>query len=392
MTELVYVTNVRLPTHRAHGIQIMKMCEAFAAAGAQVTLVAPRLKPTVAEDPFSFYGVARTFILWKVPVLEVVPWQHWLGSWVAYIENLSFALSAAGSLMCRGLLGGQRILYTRDYPTAFILTLLGQHPVIEVHDYRPITPKRRMGFIFQRARYIVTNSEGTRMAIERHYRINPAGIVAAPNGVDVDFFQRGPTVAHARTLMGFSAVGPVIGYVGRLETMGLEKGVALLLNVFARLQPLVPNAHLAIIGGPDNLVRQYQDQAAKLGIPNHAVTFTGQVPPTRIPTALRAIDIAVIPFPATKQLATTASPIKVFEFMAAGKTILASDLPSLRQYLNTDNAAFFAPSDEDDMLTQLTLLLTHPSRAAELGVTAFRDAAQYAWKSRAERILHDISP
>ena len=76
--------------------------------------------------------------------------------------------------------------------------------------------------------------------------------------------------------------------------------------------------------------------------------------------------------------------------MAAGKTILASDLPSLRRYLTSDNAAFFRPSDVVSLTENLKRLLDDQTYAQSLGVTALYDATTHTWESRAKKIIHAI--
>ena len=385
--KILYITNVRLPTHRAHGLQVMKMCEAFKLTGADIRLIAPDLKPSVPEDPFSYYGIRTKFPLRKTAVLELVPWQRWLGSWVSYVENFSFALSAIVYLIVTGDIWGNSVFYTRDYTTAFVLALLGRRLVFEMHDYRPTEPKARIAFTLRRCRLIITNSEGTRDAVRAHYDIPPKKISALPNGVDATFYDVPQTQIEAKARFGIPEHTKVISYIGRLETMGLEKGVSLLIHAFAAVRQQHADAFLLVVGGPDEMVGRYRDEARSVGIPDDSVRFTGQVPYATIPELLRATDIGVIPFPAMKQLASTASPLKVFEFMAAGKTILASDLPSLRRYLNERNAAFFTAGDGSDLAEKLGYLLDHTAESEMLAAVALNDARQHSWTMRAKTIL-----
>jgi glycosyltransferase involved in cell wall biosynthesis len=387
---IVYITNVRLPTYRAHGLQIMKMCEAFAGAGADVTLVAPRLCPVPDQEPFLYYRVRRTFSVHRVPILEILSVGRLPKQWLAYLQSASFTLCALAYCACRGFLSRNTVLYTRDYMTGFALALLGFRPVLELHDYRGERPKWRYQFLLRRARLIVTNSEGTSVALQRHYP-RRARTTALPNGIDASFFDIPQSQAEARARFGIPAAAAVIAYAGRLETVGLEKGVSILLCAFARTRRAHPGALLAIAGGPDDLVEKYRVQARELDIPDAAVRFTGHLPYADMPLFLRAVDIAVIPFPAVKQLATTASPLKTLEFMAAGKTIVASDLPTLRGMLNEENALFFAPGDAGGLAERLMTALTQRDRMRQLGERARADAAAHAWSARARAILAELT-
>ena len=55
----IYITNVRMPAEKAHGIQIAKMCEAFSDCGVDLELIVPRRRNVIKEDPYDFYGIKR---------------------------------------------------------------------------------------------------------------------------------------------------------------------------------------------------------------------------------------------------------------------------------------------------------------------------------------------
>ena len=82
--------------------------------------------------------------------------------------------------------------------------------------------------------------------------------------------------------------------------------------------------------------------------------------------------------------------MKMFEYMAAGRAILSSDLPVLREVLNETNAAFCAADELDSWKTGLQALLHDPTRRQAIGMQAKMDAQGYSWKSRAEATLANL--
>ena len=110
-----------------------------------------------------------------------------------------------------------------------------------------------------------------------------------------------------------------------------------------------------------------------------------------IPEYLRQLDIVVIPFPRVRQFMLTASPIKVLEFMASGRIIVASDMPSLRVHLNESNAYFFEPENTRDLARVLDYILSHMSEANEKARKAKSDARNHSWIARARKILDLIN-
>src|ERR1700752_2394252 len=106
LMRLYYIVNARIPTEKAHGIQIMEMCQAFAETGQDVTLVIPRRGNPIKEDPFSFYEIKRSFRIVRLPVLD-------LGASRAgfMLGSLSFFISVFFYLMFKR--GEGVVLYTR---------------------------------------------------------------------------------------------------------------------------------------------------------------------------------------------------------------------------------------------------------------------------------------
>jgi len=88
LNKFFYITNVRLPTEKAHGYQIMKMCEAFSQQGQEVVLIVPKRKNFIDEGPFDFYSVERSFIILQLPVLDLIDkplFDRWPLSLVTYV-------------------------------------------------------------------------------------------------------------------------------------------------------------------------------------------------------------------------------------------------------------------------------------------------------------------
>ena len=70
--KIIYIANARIPTEKAHGVQIMKMCQAFAKIGNKVTLVLPRRRNPIIADPFEYYVVSQSFNIIKLPTIDLV--------------------------------------------------------------------------------------------------------------------------------------------------------------------------------------------------------------------------------------------------------------------------------------------------------------------------------
>jgi glycosyltransferase involved in cell wall biosynthesis len=187
---------------------------------------------------------------------------------------------------------------------------------------------------------------------------------------------------------------PSISYVGQLYPW---KGAGLVVDVAAR----VPEARVVIVGGQTNWTQDDPDIAA-LGERAHAlgvaerVELRGHVPYDRVPEALASASVALLPLPDEPVARLFTSPLKLFDYMAAGVPIVASDLPALREVLRHEqNALLAAPGDPDAFAAAVRRLLAEPALAERLGRQARADVEGYSWDARARALLdfmHGITP
>jgi len=84
------------------------------------------------------------------------------------------------------------------------------------------------------------------------------------------------------------------------------------------------------------------------------------------------------------------SPLKMFEYMAAQRPIIASDLPSIREILNENNAVLIKPDSPDDLARGIEQLLKKPDFSAKIAKRAYQDVQRYTWQKRTEKILDFI--
>jgi len=186
--------------------------------------------------------------------------------------------------------------------------------------------------------------------------------------------------------MGFQTDRMVVGYVGRLKTLGMEKGVADLLQAL-RMAKAEQIFFGLVVGGPEQDKEQYETMAKALKLTGDDVRFTGAVPATAVPIALAACDVLVMPFPDKPHYRKYMSPLKMFEYMASGKPIITSDLPPVRDVLSESTAVFCEPGSADSLLHALRFIIAHPEDAASRARTAAALVQEHSWEKRMERIL-----
>jgi glycosyltransferase involved in cell wall biosynthesis len=231
---------------------------------------------------------------------------------------------------------------------------------------------------------VVCVSEESKQRLVATWRTPPDKIVVCPNGVDVDRFRPGETErARGRAQLGLGS-GPLVLFVGNFYAW---HDVGTLLEAFARVLSRRPDARLVLVG--DGATRSTMEARAQaLGIA-HAVRFTGLVSHGEVPPLLAAADVAVAPYPEPAQ-PLWLSPLKLFEYMAAGTAIVASATGQLVRVVEDGrNGLLVLPGDVSAMAAAIDKLIANRKLRIRLGRQARRDAeAKHSWPQYVARLEH----
>lgn len=362
--KLLYLANIRLPTEKAHGLQIMKMSEAFARAGADVELVVPRRRNPLAGDPFEYYEVAHNFRIRTLSTLDSIAWGF--GYW---IQLTTFAFAA----LIYALRRDADVYYSRDEFILYLLSFFRTNLVWESHTGRYNVFVRH---VLHRASYVVVITKGLRdFYVERG--LADQKIIVAHDAVDLADFENTESQVEARARLGFPSDKKIALYIGRLDGW---KGTGTLCEAASFLPPQVL---LAIIGGEPREVSAFRKKYPH-------VHFVGYRPYREIADNQAAADVLVLPNTGRDSISVRfTSPLKLFTYMASGKPIVASDLPSIREVLDDGSAYFVAPDDPRALARGISVALEDRASQAK-SVRAREIVTSYTWDARAERILDAV--
>jgi glycosyltransferase involved in cell wall biosynthesis len=378
--------DVRFPLERANGVQIVKTAAALARAGVDTTLLVRKSDDRPTAEILALYGVAPDPRL----TVERLSVFHRRGSF--RLPRASFLLRA-GVRSARALLG-KRIVFTRDLQLAdLLLRGGGRRLVYEAHAVEsllygerdriygagaPAEPRkkarlaRREARVWRRAAGFVATTAGILDSFRAEHG-QRALVEVVPNGCDP------PGPGGLRGLADEDP--PRILYAGQLYPW---KGVDVLVEAFAQLGC----GRLVILGGLSGEadLTRIRARVEARGL-RERVEMPGSVPHARVAEELARASVVVVPFLHTAMTERHTSPLKVFEAMAAGRPIVASDLPSTREVLRDGENALLVPAgDAGAMAAALTRLLRERGLAERLAATARAESASYSWEARARRL------
>lgn len=377
---MVYIANIRIPTEKAHGIQIMKMCESFAEVKIadkiiEVELVVPGRSNYIKEDPFLFYNVKRNFKITKIPCLGLLPIGGFLGQVSFLAQTISFLFIAR----IHFLFNRFDILYTREQLTS----LFFKNSILEIHSI----PKRTFFFhrmIWRKATKLIVLTKYIKSLIITN-GLPPDKILVAADAVDLREFDISVSATEAREKLGLSLNKKIVLYIGSFLLFDW-KGVDILLQS----AEFIKNDYvLVLVGGKkqeiENLKRATNTQESK------NILMVERQPRNLIPYYIKAADVLALPNKAGDVWSEYyTSPLKLFEYMAGRRPIVASDLPSIREILNEDSALLFEANNPVDLAEKINSLIDNPDLGRKVADKAFQVVSEHTWDKRAQKIINFI--
>ncbi len=280
-------------------------------------------------------------------------------------------------------------IYTWTIQVAALAAQRGRASVFEVHDL----PTGRFGkrwfrnFVSSRSPKIIAFiTESLQEKVKSIYpELNESDCIISPNGVNLEDYLIKPEREKIRLKLGMDKPESLMAacsghlYSGR----GTELFLALAKNN--------PDLYFCWFGGRAEDVERLRNEASQRKIRN--VCFTGFIPKNELPAYLVASDILLMPY--EKEIAGSSggnsasicSPMKMFEYLAAGKPILSSNLSVIHEVLDQNSAVFCEPEDLNSWNDGLRRLVSDESLRAALSDHALELAHQYSWKEREMRIV-----
>ncbi len=228
---------------------------------------------------------------------------------------------------------------------------------------------------------VMTVSEALREYVMDRFSIPAHRVVTVANGVELDMFSAAQDAVAARRAAGVPQQALVFGFVGTLRPW---HGVDVLMEAFARVRVTMPNAHLLIVGD-GRKVERYRARAAELKI-GDAVTFFGGARHDQVPALMAAMDVALAPY--LPQQTFYFSPLKIYEYLAAGLCVIASRAGQIAEVIRHDqNGLLVTPGDINDLARAMVRAGQNPALREQLREQARSSVSTRGWNHVAASVI-----
>lgn len=380
MHTLLYVFPEPLPLQKARAIQVVQTLHALAQQPLKITLA---YVPTPGNaSPFAAYGLDLPANLTLLPLSNGLGWP---------LHRLPVH---SGKLFQQRLLAwlrkGQRtgkgpdaILVRHVKLAARLLQADPQLPLIyEAHEvFSAVAPTKKApqlaaqeALVLQKSRAVIAITRQlaerlqTRYDLQRSFTIIPSATALPTRQAEKDWQQAGKRIVYAGSMYGWKGVDDLVTAAADLPA----------------------DCEIHLVGGTPEAIEKLRQAAPTQGA---KLVFHGYLSHQETLAHLERACIAVLPNRAGS-VSDFTSPLKLFEYMAAGCAIVASDLPVLREILDDDNAAWFPAGDAKKLAETLRNLLATPTQLQAMAQQTTALARQYTWTGRADKLfslLRDVA-
>lgn len=371
----LYVGSHPLFTEGASAVHMMKMCQAMANLGIKVECVLPgRVNK---ERLFSYYGIETPFRVTSIALsggLARRPLHGFLSALYARVKRNDFDF-----VLTRDLIFGWFATRVFGIPTVYD----AHHPPVNWGAERIISS-------FSRSKNLLGMSFNSRGLHDIYFCLGITGQnpIVAPNGFEREAFEGEHDISSLRERLGLPLERKIVCYCGNTYR---GRGLEILVRAAARM----PEVEFLVVGGRERDNALWREMARQEGTTNFRME--GFVAQREVSSYILASDILVMPYSSgvTIRDGTEAgkftSPLKLFEYMAAAKPIVATGIPSVLEILRPgENSVVTPPDDEGRFVQALGCVLADSELRARISEGARLEAAEYTWEKRVEKIIEMV--
>jgi len=360
---IIYLSSSFLPSKSANSVHVMNMCEAFENLGIKITLFG--FKGEERGNIFDYYNVNKEFDIYTIKKRPI----RFLGDLIASFKIKKIILNKFYN----------SVIYARNFYPLYLLKNKYKY-IVESHILpENIIHKRIQKVLFKNKNFIklvVISNILKEDYLKTFPMLKPEDIIVAHDAAKI-------AKIKSKKLTKKSGNQKVIGYVGSLfPGKGME--------IISKLTYELPKLKFIIVGGNEEEVNYWNKKCNPKN-----TQLIGYVKQKDLIDYYNEFDIVLLPNQKDilvnnkrSNIGKWTSPLKLFEYMAYQKPIIASDLPVLREVLNENNSILCDPENVEEWVRAIKLLIKDEKLSKKIAENAYKDLInKYTWDKRAEKIL-----
>jgi len=379
---LLYLHNTPIDSEKANIIQVLYMCDSFSRLGVNVKLAIPESsRPMDREFMCSIVrqkiGRELSFSIITFKKITMLGHLNTLGSYFGARKIINKLKADICFVRAPFFL---KLLMDKGIPTIFEShnTLLHNRSVF-LHRLW----KRRL-IQYSKSKKLVKFIAISHALADYWIKndIDPQKVVSLHDGIDDESFKFVESKEVDRKEIGIKSDEKVVVYAGSLYP---DRGIEDIL----KLAKLFSHVQFIVLGGPSSRKGYFEKESRKNGIGN--IQFLGWIPRDKVKKFLFAADVLLMIWTRNVPTINYCSPMKMFEYMAAGRIIVGHGFPTIKEVLTDGVTAYLAdPESFQDLQKKMEMALNERYPSA-MGLRA-RELArkEYSWKNRARKILNSL--
>ena len=376
--KIAIITYARFPSEMAYGNHIIQIANSFIDNGFDVSIYYPKTynTKTIDEKPEKYYGVKREIAFKEINNFDITSYSiyNFLPS---FLKKIIYSLNTfIWSIKLKKYFDDENYVWSTNPNILLIVKKFFDVTIYEKHGVARFIQKFSISRLKKDKNvYLIAVTKQSLNDLNKS--INKP--LYLPNGVDRELFK--PVVSKNEIIK--------IGYIGFLETYGIDKGVLSSVKEIAEINNKVTTNTL-IVGGPKKKLDEITDYIEKI---NQKENFTIKdfVPHTKVPELISNLNIGIVPYPNDEHMSLYASPLKIFEFASCGIPVLLSNIKSHIELAELDlGLEFFQHDDFDDFRNKLESLVLNDELRTELSKKSLKNIDKLSWSSRTKKIIASV--